>query len=826
MQEILFDMAVLGLFVFLFAAMSMARGDNRLWFWVGGWLSVVAHFGAEVWQPLGQPWQHVQACISVDALALGGTCFILSTAAQHARGTLIRHLGLMLTVLTLLGINLAIIGAPVLWPLVTVVVARQSLAIGLTRVARRKRPRLGAIIVAVCLVTGAWMLTAIFTGHPGVVPNAILWEIFLVAAADFWTNGWERTAALYTVVAGLVGWAFVFPISWTLLAIWPQLDIDREDWNLPKFAVAIGMILVILEEDTRAARALGEDYRLLFDRNPQALWITDLATLSFLDVNQPALRLHGYTREEFLNLKLTDILHHDLREVVLVDVRSGASEVNRQVRHLRKDGTVLPLDLTAHDIVFHGRRCHFVTAVDISDRENLKQLLDRQSTQDQLTGLPNRRTFPDLLAREVQRAVDNHEKLAVLSLDVDRFKRINDVYGLRVGDECIQRIASALTSSVRSMDIVSRTTSEGFAIVLTGIKSTANVEQVAHSLLELLSEPLIVQGYKLQLSFSMGLAVCPSDGTDPMALWRSAESARSQAKAAGGNQLVWISPELDRLAEEAIELEAYMRGHMDDGGFQLLYQPLYGMDGTVQELEALLRLNHPKFGPVSPVRVIPVAEDSGLIVPLGQWVIEAVFRQLLVWKSQGVRLVPVAINVSGLQLMHVDFAARLLKTMERYAIESSLVHIEITESVAMHNADEVTEQVATLAKQGIAFSIDDFGTGHSSLARLSQLGVSALKIDRSFMRPGCTEEAHTIVQAIITMAHALGRKVVAEGVESESQVACLRQLHCDLLQGFLLSRPAPPEQIPALISAVHPALADDTNPPHADNLHLVARAGD
>jgi len=250
------------------------------------------------------------------------------------------------------------------------------------------------------------------------------------------------------------------------------------------------------------------------------------------------------------------------------------------------------------------------------------------------------------------------------------------------------------------------------------------------------------------------------------------------------------------------------------------------MDGAVRGLEALLRLEHPTLGPVSPVRLIPIAEESGLIVPLGQWIMEEVCRQLRVWGSQGVPFVPVAINASGLQLMHEDFAERLIATLKRYAIDPHLVHIEVTESAAMRNLDEVSDQMAALSAQGIAFSIDDFGTGYSSLARLAQLGVSILKIDRSFMSPACTEHAHSIVQAIITMAHALGRSVVAEGVETTQQVDCLRELGCDLLQGFLLSRPVAPERIPSLIGRLHPALAAPRDSCDVDSLHLVARAGD
>jgi diguanylate cyclase (GGDEF)-like protein len=492
------------------------------------------------------------------------------------------------------------------------------------------------------------------------------------------------------------------------------------------------------------------------------------------------------------------------------------------VRQLRKDGANVFFDVRVRETVFQGKRCRFAMAIDVTEQEELKHELDRKAVHDQLTGLPNRILLPDLLAKAVKHAVEAKEKLAVLSIDIDRFKRVNDVYGLRIGDECIERVAELFVSRLRSLDIVARTGGDEFTIVVTGLKSTVTAEQAVHDLLGAIAEPLIIQGYKIELPVSIGVAVGPDDGVDALALWGGAERARVEAKAAGGSRAEWFSAELRKAAEEQMELEAYLRTRMDEGGLHLAYQPIYGLDGTICSMEALLRLDHPDFGVVSPVKLIPIAEAAGLIIPLGEWVIEEACRQLLIWKSEGVPLVPVAVNVSGLQIVHVDFARRLMSTLERYSIDPRLMHIEVTESVAMRNVADVTEQMKALSAKGIEFSIDDFGTGHSSLSRLSQLGASILKIDKSFMTPNCTENAHTIVQAIITMAHTLGHKVVAEGVETEQQLACLRELHCDLFQGYLLSRPVAPDLIPALMGAVHPAF--DGMPEVSESLRIVARA--
>ena len=822
MQEFLVDAVIVGLFVFLFAAMSSGRGDVRLRLWTAGWLSILAHFLAELWQPTGHGWQVVHGSISISALAVGGTCFVFSATIHRAKGKLVKHLGMGLVVLTLVALSLAVDGTCPRWVLAVLVAARQADAVFLAMQARKIRLQFFALSALVCLTTGAWMLAGVLYGQPEIVIYALLGEIYFIAAIDFYANGWYQSAALKTMIGGFAAWGAVFPLAYWAARLWPHFAIDREVWNVPKFCVAVGMILVVIEEDTRAAHALGEDYQLLFDGNPEPLWLVEIDTLRFLGANQAALDLHGYTREEFLQLKLTDVLPPEVWEVTKGNVRSGQETHHRKVRQLRKDGANVFFDVRVRETVFQGKRCRFAMAIDVTEQEELKHELDRKAVHDQLTGLPNRLLLPDLLAKAVKHAVEAKEKLAVLSIDIDRFKRVNDVYGLRIGDECIERVAELFVSRLRSLDIVARTGGDEFTIVVTGLKSTVTAEQAVHDLLGAIAEPLIIQGYKIELPVSIGVAVGPDDGVDALALWGGAERARVEAKAAGGSRAEWFSAELRKAAEEQMELEAYLRTRMDEGGLHLAYQPIYGLDWTICSMEALLRLDHPDFGVVSPVKLIPIAEAAGLIIPLGEWVIEEACRQLLIWKSEGVPLVPVAVNVSGLQIVHVDFARRLMSTLERYSIDPRLMHIEVTESVAMRNVADVTEQMKALSAKGIEFSIDDFGTGHSSLSRLSQLGASILKIDKSFMTPNCTENAHTIVQAIITMAHTLGHKVVAEGVETEQQLACLRELHCDLFQGYLLSRPVAPDLIPALMGAVHPAF--DGMPEVSESLRIVARA--
>jgi diguanylate cyclase (GGDEF)-like protein/PAS domain S-box-containing protein len=818
LQAAIVNLVVLGLLVFLFAVVFWVRPDDRLRCWITGWLCVLAHFAADLIVPSDPFWFKLLNCLSFDALALAGICFVVSTMILTKSRAAGLRLGVVLAVITLPCLSLAVLGFKNVWVLSLLILVRQVVAIRGASRERSSRSSVVRVVVCVCLATGGFMLYGAIHGDAETIVYSLLGEIVFVTAIDFWNSGWQRTMALKTIVAGLVSWAAVFPLALLAPRLWPGFVVSHEIWNVPKWCVAVGMILMVLEEETRAAHAFSDEYRLLFEANPHPLWIFEIETLQFMSVNQAALDLHGYTREEFLGMKLPDILDPGTSPRVLDEVAAAKPVSNRASRHICKDGRVLPMDISAYNIVFQGRQCRFVLAIDVSERDMLERQLVRQAHHDGLTGLPNRMLFQEQLAEAVRESIRTEEKLAIICLDIRRFKRINDTYGPRVGDECLKHVAHILGTRARAMDAVARTAGEEFALMLVGVKSAASVEQAAVDLREVLTSPLLIGGYKVQLAFSMGLAVCPDDGTDATSLWSGAESALRQAQSAGGGHAVWLSPELKRAAERQIELEGYMRLQLEEGGFRLAYQPLYAYDGSVQGLEALLRLNHPTFGPVCPSELIPIAEETGLIVPLGQWVLDEVCRQLQVWEKQGMRLVPVAVNVSGLQLMHMDFARHVMDTLRRHATDPKSIHLEVTESVAMRSLAEVADQMEVLTSSGISFSIDDFGTGHSSLGRLHQLPISVLKIDQSFIAQlGAQESTYSIVQAIISMAHALGLQLVAEGVETPDQLARLRDLQCDLLQGFLLSRPVPPEQIPALVAARHKAFsqissAGRTNP--------------
>src|SRR5579862_197818 len=804
MDQIITNLVSLGLLVFLFAAIARRASDDRLRCWVAGWVGILVHIGLKFWTPAAPVWRLVNVCASIAALALTAIFFIASVMiVREGRRAGVR-LAAVLACFTLLPITMAIAYPRPGWLLATLVVVQQCAVVRTAMRPRIHRTAVLWVLVSVCALTLAWMLYGISRGHGEFVVFALLAEMYFAAGTDFWFNGWERSLGLVTTCTGLATFGATFPGMLLIEKVWPHTSAASDLLGVSAFCVAVGMILIVLEEDARSARQTTEEYRLTFDTNPHPLWIFDKETLEFLSVNQAACSKHGYTREEFANLKLPDIVETG----VVPEIVLPAGNPNRPSRHVRNDGTEMPMDITAHDIVFRGRPARFVLGIDVSEREELQRQVQHHSRHDILTGLPNRVLFEEQLKGALARAMETREKLAILCLNLDRFKRINDTYGTSVGDECLKQVAEILRANAQPMDLLARTEGDVFALVLTGLRSGFPAEHVLIELEQRFREPFVVGGTKVRLSFSAGLALCPDDGIEFAPLWRSAEGALSRARAAGGGQVVWSSSELRIAAEKEVELEDVIRTQLEERGFYLAYQPLYAMDGRIEGLEALLRLDHPVHGPISPVRFIPLAEETGLIIPIGDWVIEEACRQLNHWRDNGIRMVPVALNVSALQLMQSGFAERLIGIISRFGIRPDQIQLEVTESTVMLNEAEVTKQMALLSEIGIRFSIDDFGTGYSSLSRLDKLPLSVLKVDRSFTKRLCEiDGTRSIVQAIISMGKALNMRIVAEGVDLEEQIALLREMGCDSLQGFLFSHPVPAADIPRLLRRPNPLLA-------------------
>jgi diguanylate cyclase (GGDEF)-like protein len=410
---------------------------------------------------------------------------------------------------------------------------------------------------------------------------------------------------------------------------------------------------------------------------------------------------------------------------------------------------------------------------------------------DTLTGLPNRSLFADRLAVALAHASRHHHKLAVLFLDVDRFKQVNDSLGHTVGDRLLRTVASRIRSTVREEDTVSRFGGDEFTILIHIIGKIEDAGKIAQKILDALKAPIIIDEREFVVTSSIGVSIYPIDGTDGETLIRNADTAMYRAKDLGGNSYQFYASTMNHKALEALEVENGLRRALAQQEFILYYQPLVDVtSGTVFGLEALIRWNHPQLGMLRPDRFIPAAEESGLIIPMGRWVLREACRQASEWHRRGHRVV-VAVNLSGRQFQDPDLTRQVSEALEGADLRPEFLELEITEGYAMQDVEKAIVTLRQLKALGVRIAIDDFGTGYSCLSYLKQFPIDTLKLDGSFVRDLATPEDAQIALGVIALAHSLKLKVIAEGVETIGQMAFLREHACDRLQGYLFSRPMP-----------------------------------
>lgn len=452
----------------------------------------------------------------------------------------------------------------------------------------------------------------------------------------------------------------------------------------------------------------------------------------------------------------------------------------------------------------HGRAIQRKIEAQLLEKQ---QRLDRLAHHDQLTGLPNRLFLAVHLPMAMEESRKSRKPLAVLFLDLDRFKHINDTHGHEVGDKLLQEVAQRIQASVRAEDIVVRMGGDEFVVILSGIKTLEQANETAARILASLKEPLVIAGQPLVTTVSIGLSMYPRDGEDVGALLRHSDTAMYQAKDRGRNNFQVFSPVMDRKLHERVNLEARLRAALELGQFDVHYQPILDIETQrVVALEALVRWKDAEEGFIAPSRFLPVAEESGLIDPIGQFVWRHVGADMARWREQKLTLVPVAVNLSAGQLMRSDLRALIVEVAQTYEIEPSMLQIELTEGAMLqkvdHHSGRSSEAVINDVRAlGVRISIDDFGVGYSSLGYLKQLRVDNLKIDRSFIRDLVSDSNdHAIVAAIFAMAKHLRIGIIVEGVEGWPQLEMLRKLGARYAQGFLLARPTAGENCAPFLS--------------------------
>lgn len=551
----------------------------------------------------------------------------------------------------------------------------------------------------------------------------------------------------------------------------------------------------------------------VFFSTGQGAFVTD-QTGTILEVNRAFTEILGYTREEVLgkNPRLWQSGNHDAafyRSLWETLFREG--HWRGEIWNRRKNGEVFP-QLQTISAIFgsDGEPSHFTSVFsDISEIKQVQEQLHAQAHRDPLTDLPNRLLFEERLDHALRGAHRSGTRLAVIFVDLDNFKHINDSLSHAAGDALLQGMTERLNGITRESDTVARFGGDEFAVLLENIAGADDAARTAQKLISTLSVPLRVEGREIRSTASIGISLYPEDGTDPSTLLRNADSAMYRAKDEGRNGFSFYTPDLTHAAFERMLLEHNLRQALERDEFSLVYHPQVELGSRrITGAEALIRWQHPEMGTVSPGRFIPVAEQSDLIHGIGNWVLRAACEQAREWLDLGIHFGRIAVNVGGPQVQRGKLVEEVEMVLAETNLPASCLELEVTETFVMQRIGEVRDQLEQLRRIGITLAVDDFGTGYSSLRYLKELPIHKLKIDQSFVSdtPDDADDA-AIVETIVAMGRGLRLETIAEGVETEPQAAFLQQLGCRRAQGFLFSYPLPSADFRAQIDPNVPRAA-------------------
>ncbi len=579
-----------------------------------------------------------------------------------------------------------------------------------------------------------------------------------------------------------------------------SLSLIRDEQGQPSGLVGY---LIDITERLEIEEKLRLHARIVEDSD-QGIIITD-ADEFIVSVNAAFTRITGYSREEAIG-KTPDLLRSGLHdEVFRQQVRAamhGAGPWQGELWGKRKNGEIYPQWVAVSAIRNpRGEVTHaFSIFSDISERKRNEERIHRLSNYDALTGLPNRILLQRLLDQMLSEAMRNKSHGALMFIDLSRFKSINDTLGHDFGDELLRQIGRRFRQSLRDEDVVARVGSDEFVVALFDIARREHAAIVAQKLLTELEHPIAHNGQEVCVGASIGIAIYPEDGCDTLSLLRFADIAMNMAKKVDDGNYVFYSAEMNLRSQERLGIETGLRRALAQGELLLHFQPKVSIvDGGIVGAEALVRWHHPEEGMIPPGRFIPVAEETGLILDIGTWVLEAACAQVGAWRKAGLAMPPVAVNLSAREFSPA-LPGRVREALLRHDILPGDIELEITESMLMHGAEAVVRVMDELVALGVTLALDDFGTGFSSLSYLKRFPISTLKIDRSFVIgiPGDADDC-AIASAVVSMARNLQHKVVAEGVEEVDQLVFLRGLGCDQIQGYLFSRPLPAEDFARMV---------------------------
>lgn len=555
--------------------------------------------------------------------------------------------------------------------------------------------------------------------------------------------------------------------------------------------------LLIIRDITERKKA-EEGLRLMgkiFHGSTDAIVITNINS-QIIDANESFSTITGYEKEIVLGKNPTFLFSHKHNEQFYFHIRRTllkSGSWSGEIWTKRKNDEIYPIWLSLYSVKDESNATtHFVGIFsDITTRKTAENQLRQLAHYDPLTGLPNRTQFTERLKWTIEVAHRDNQQAALMFLDLDRFKLINDTLGHQAGDQLLIEFAKRMTDSVREVDTVSRLAGDEFTIILNHIKSPEEAGQVSRKILDALKTPIQLQGRDVFASTSIGITLYPNDGITVNQLIKNADTAMYHAKERGRNNFQYFSNSMNQKVLDELEMETNLRQALKNNEFSLNYQPQFDLKNRKMiGLEVLLRWKHPVLGFISPSVFIPHAEKSDLIITIGEWVLKTACEKSMAWQAQGFPPVRIAVNLSGMQLKQHDLIDRVKRILKDTKLPSELLELELTEGVLMDNAEITIRTLHELKAMGIRLSIDDFGTGYSSLSYLKRFPIDTLKIDQSFVRDITTDvDDNAIASTIISMAHNLRLKVIAEGVETKEQLDILHDKKCDEVQGYYFSHP-------------------------------------
>jgi diguanylate cyclase (GGDEF)-like protein/PAS domain S-box-containing protein len=549
----------------------------------------------------------------------------------------------------------------------------------------------------------------------------------------------------------------------------------------------------------------------LIEISSNEIYIVDIKTLKYLYVNQGACEALGYTKDEFYTMDIFDINPKLTKESALFmknELIKNKKYINKTL-HKCKDGTLYHAQAYMNTFTYKGQEAYVIFDTDISKNvenelalQEQKANLHHQANHDNLTNLPNRALFHDRLEQAIIHAKRHSTELALLFIDLDQFKKINDTLGHNIGDEVLIQAAARLRECVREEDTIARLGGDEFTVILKDIKNIENVSKISQNIVNSMRKTIMVKGHALYISSSIGISMYPKDATSRNELIKYADTAMYKAKDAGRDNYQYYKSSMTAFAFERVVMDASLRVAIKEEQFVVYFQPQINLQNDkIMGMEALVRWVHPIMGLRAPGKFIPIAEESGLIIEIDKIVMKKAMQQFAEWYADGLNPGILSLNLAMKQLNEEDFIDNLLNTMNKLNYKAEWLELEVTEGQVMDNPELSIKKLHQLSSMGIEIAIDDFGTGYSSLSYLKKLPLNKLKIDQSFVRDiPDDEEDIAITKAIIALGKSLKFKIIAEGVETQAQKDFMIENGCDLMQGYFFSKPLPAHEITGLLS--------------------------